>query len=94
MGRIIENIDVICQHKANGDIIPLRFRLKNEDGEYAVYKISGYRNYAHPGVYNTPDGIMVTGNVYVFECTVVILDYKKVVRLYFDRGTCRWRLAI
>ena len=88
------NIDVICQHKADGDIIPLRFRLKNEDGEYETYKISGYRCLSHPGAYMTPDGVMVTGNVYVFECTVVILDYKKLVRLYFDKSICRWKMGI
>ena len=94
MGRILDNIDVICQHKADGDIIPLRFRLKNDDGEYETYKISCYKCLSHPGAYTTPDGVTVTGNVYVFECTVVILDYKKLVRLYFDKSICHWKIAI
>ena len=33
MSRIIDEVDVICQHKADGSIIPLRLRFMNEDGE-------------------------------------------------------------
>ena len=32
MSRVIDTVDVICQHKSNGEVIPLRFRLMNEDG--------------------------------------------------------------
>ena len=94
MSRIIDKIDVICQHKADGTIIPLRFRLMNEDGEYETHNISSYRLVSYPGVYTTPDGIMLSSYVVVFECQVVILDYHKVVRLYFDKKNCAWRMAI
>ena len=94
MSRVIDNVDVICQHKADGDIIPIRFRLMNDNGEYEIYKISGYRSIWQPGAYTTPDGIFVSGSTYVFECNVIILDYKKRVRLYFEKNQCKWRLAI
>lgn len=31
--------DVICQHKIDGSIIPLKIRITDEDGEYQVYNI-------------------------------------------------------
>ena len=37
MGRIIDKVDVICEHKSDGTVIPLRFRLMNEDGAYEAY---------------------------------------------------------
>ena len=95
MSRVIDNVDVICQHKANGEIIPLRFRLMNEDGQYENYTIKGYRSLSHKGAYTTPDGIFVSGTTtMIYECVVVILDYKKKVRLYFETRTCKWTIAI
>ena len=34
MSKIINEVDVICEHKADGSVIPLKFRFMNEDGEY------------------------------------------------------------
>jgi len=94
MSRVIDKLDVICQHKADGEIIPIRFRLMNEDGEYETYKISGFRNISQPGTYTTPDGLYVSGSTYIFECQVIILDYKKIIRLYFDKSQCKWKMVI
>ncbi|MCR5718933.1 MAG: hypothetical protein K6F84_00050 [Lachnospiraceae bacterium] len=94
MSRIIENVDVICQHKADGDIIPIKFRFMNEDKEYETYKICGYRRLSGPGTYTTPDGLLVSGTTFIFECLVIVLDNKRKVRLYFERNNCKWRLGL
>ena len=39
MSRVIDKVDVICEHKADGNIIPMRFRLMNDDGVYEAYTI-------------------------------------------------------
>ncbi|SFU86671.1 hypothetical protein SAMN05216540_11549 [Butyrivibrio sp. M55] len=94
MSKVIDAVDVICQHKYNGEIIPIRFRLMNEDGEYENYTIKGYRNISHPGPYTTPDNLYVSSSTYIFECIVVVLNSKKRVRLYFETRNCKWRIAI
>lgn len=94
MSKVIDAVDVICQHKYNGEIIPIRFRLMNEDGEYENYTIKGYRNISHPGPYTTPDNLYVSSSTYIFECIVVVLNSKKRVRLYFETLNCKWRIAI
>ena len=66
MSKVIDAVDVICQHKYNGEIIPIRFRLMNEDGEYENYTIKGYRNISHPGPYTTPDNLYVSSSTYIF----------------------------
>ena len=38
-----KTLDVICQHKQDGSIIPLKIRLQDEDGEYQSYFIKSYR---------------------------------------------------
>ncbi len=95
MSKVIDSVDVICQHKSNGEIIPIRFRLMNEDGEYENYTIKGYRPITHQGAYTTPDGIFVSGcTTLIYECVVVVLNFKKTVRLYFETRNCKWKLAI
>ncbi len=94
MSRIIEKLDVICEHKADGSVIPLRFRIMNDDGEYEAYTIKGYRQVFRKDVYTTPDGVTVCSRDKVFECRVIILDMYRTVRLYFDTNNCSWRIAI
>ncbi|MCR4781276.1 MAG: hypothetical protein K5851_00810 [Lachnospiraceae bacterium] len=94
MIRVIDSVDVICEHKADGTIIPLKFRLLNEDGEYDKYKISGYRQISAPGAYTTPDGIMASSHTYIFECFVVVLNTKRYVRLYYEANWGKWKLAM
>ncbi len=94
MGKVIDNVDVICQHKSDGEIIPLRFRLMNEDGLYETYTIKGYRQIMRKDLYTTPDGLTVCSNDNVYECRVMTLEMYRTVRLYFNRTSCHWRIAI
>ena len=38
-----EPIDVICQHSQDGSIVPLKIRVRDDDGEYQAYMIQGFR---------------------------------------------------
>ena len=38
-----KSLDVICQFKKDGTIIPLKIRLQDEDGEYQSYMVKSYR---------------------------------------------------
>lgn len=42
MGNVMgqnQFVDVICQHKTDGTIIPLRIRVKDEDGIYQEFNL-------------------------------------------------------
>ena len=43
--------DVICQHKTDGTIIPLKIRITDEDGEYQVYNIKSYKDVSNRTAY-------------------------------------------
>ena len=95
MSRIIDKVDVICEHKADGTIIPMRLRFMNDDGEYETYTIKGYREADKKGPHTTKDGIYVIDSVFVFECLIIAMNVKRIVRLYYDpQTTAKWRLAI
>ncbi len=94
MGRVIDKVDVICEYKADGKVIPMRFRLINEYGVYEAYTIKGYRQIFKQETYTTPDGITVCSKDRVYECRVLILDMYRTVRLYFNTDNNSWKIAI
>ena len=95
MSKVIDEVDVICEHKADGSIIPMRLRFMNEDGEYQVFTIKGYRESEKKGTHTTGDGIYVGDSTFIFECLIIVMRIKRIVRLYYDpRINTKWRLAI
>ena len=41
-------VDVICQHSSDGNIMPLKIRFEDEDGQWQTYIIKEYKDIAHP----------------------------------------------
>ena len=95
MGKIIDEVDVICDHKSDGSIIPLRLRFMNEDGEYETFNIKGYRQVTNKGSYTTEDGLYITGSTFLFECMIIAMNSRRIIRLYYEPSVkTKWRLAI
>ena len=95
MNKIFDKVDVICEIKSDGTVIPIRFRLLNEDGEFETYKISSYRPVPKQGTYTTKDKIYVSNSTEIFECRVTIFGLVRTVRLYYDpKNTSIWKLAV
>ena len=93
--KVFDKVDVICQIKADGSTIPLRFRLKNEDGIYETYTIKSYKPIAKKGAYTTGDGLYVSDGTDIFECRVHLMGLERTVRLYYDcKVSNTWKLAI
>ena len=62
----LKPIDVICEHTADGSIIPLKLRVKDDNGEYQSYRIDSNRDLSGRGSYDTQDGIYVTNETVFF----------------------------
>lgn len=62
-------IDFICQHCADGSIIPIKFRIKDEEGEFKDFKINGYKD--------TSDTSLTK-----FECSIAVNNVIKKVTIY------------
>lgn len=95
MGQVIEkacSVDVICQHKADGTVIPLRLRVRDEDGVYQVYQIKAYREVSNYGTYLMPNESVVTSTVRKFECKITVFRIEKMVVLYYNSYDNIWRL--
>ncbi len=86
-------IDVICQHRKDGEIIPMRLRLCDDDGEPHAFTIKSYKDLSHKGAYVTPDGMYVTNNILVFECRIEVFGVRRLVRLYYNQTNNIWEIG-
>lgn len=60
-------VDVICQHSSDGNIMPLKIRFEDEDGQWQTYIIKEYKDISHQGTRTLPDGMFITDNTIAFE---------------------------
>ena len=90
--QFIRNVDVISIHYKDGQIVPLRIRVEDEDGEEHTYSIKDYKDLSGRGAYTTSDGIYVTDRILHFECRIVVLGQIRRLRLYYHRNTEIWTI--
>jgi hypothetical protein len=93
MGKIIEQVDVIAEFKSDGSIIPMRFRIVNDEGEYEQFSIRAYKQIDRIGTYTTEEGVYVCKDDMIFQCKIVRFDEEKMVKLFFFPRSCSWELA-
>ena len=71
--------DVICQHKTDGTIIPLKIRIAGEDGEYQIFKIKSYKVLSDHKEHTLPNGVSATlsNHLWQFECKICVFNMIK-----------------
>ena len=95
MAAITENdnrIDVICQHTRDARIVPIKIRVRDEDGEMHNYMVKGYRDISRPGVYATSGMQQIERYDYIYECKVVIFERVHTVKIMYNSHENLWYL--
>ena len=89
------NIDMICQHKADGTIIPLRIRMLDDDGAYQEYKVRTYRDLSYRGqTFDMPDVSRVhTSGIYPFECRIESFGHERTLKLFYNSYEHTWKMT-
>ena len=85
---IDKTVDVICQHKKDGTMIPLKIRLTDEDGETQDYRIKSYRPVTRIGTFELSN--MAAGTV--FEIRIVCFDKERVLTIMYHDHDRTWRI--
>ncbi len=84
MKVINKSIDVLCWFDFTGMPHPIRFRLKDENGAYAVIQILKVTSTEHE---------KLAGNkMIVFTCQCKIHNLERIVVLKYELDTCKWIL--
>lgn len=77
-------IDCIAQHSSDGELIPLRIRLMDDDGEYQSYTITQCRQLDYAPGHLTPENVELTSYDMVYECHVSVFGQDRLFRLYYN----------
>lgn len=88
-----DDVDVILQHNADGEIIPLRIRITDEDGEKQAYTITGCKAIDDVNACVMPDGVAVCQDTMIFDCHIPILGQDRMIRLYFSKFSFKWTMT-
>lgn len=87
------SLDVICQHKSNRTIIPLKIRLRDDDGEFQTYVIRSVKDLTTYGGYTMPNGFPCAMNhIYTFDCKIIVFDSERLIRLMYNATDNEWRV--
>ena len=89
----LRTVDVICQHSADGTIIPMRVRITDEDGLRQAFTIKGYKDLSHHGTRTMPDGVYVTDKTLIFQCKISVIDRERIIMLYYDPTQTVWKMT-
>ena len=82
--------DVICQHKKDGTIIPLKLRIEDEDEKLQSYSIRSYRPMSLGGNVLLPNEVAVAKTIYRYECKLCIWGKEKIINLYYHTYEKVW----
>lgn len=86
-------IDMICQHRSDGTIIPIRFRLADDDGLMQEYKVKSYKDLSHKGAFEMPNGVIATSRVFPFICKIDCFGIEKELLLYYNSYDHVWTIS-
>ena len=87
-------LDVICQHSHDGTIIPLRIRLKDDEGEYQTYTIKQYKDMSYKGAFQLPNGFFVNTTTLSFECRIVVFGVTRRIWLLYNPPRNKWSIFV
>lgn len=87
-----KNIDVVCTFTRDKQIIPMKIRLKDEDGMYQTFAVRAYRDLSVSGNYTLGNEVVVTGvDIYAFEVKILVFGVEKTMKITYHKRENVWR---
>lgn len=78
-----KSLDVICQFTRHGEIIPIKFRMEDDEGILQEYKVIGYRQVLE-------DWKRKNAAVLSYECKIIDHNQIKVVKIQYIKSENLW----
>ena len=82
-----QSLDVICQHKPDGSIVPLKLRQRDPDGEHQAYMVKSYRCCELTDAIKNP-----TYSRVMFKVKINSFGREKIVKISYSYTDGIWRL--
>ena len=91
----MKDVDVICQIKSDGSIIPIRIKLEDEEKQIQIFNIKRYKPpkeclQSDRGFHSL--GRIPSTNMMDFECIIEIFEIEKIITLRYLVSSHNWVL--
>jgi hypothetical protein len=87
-------IDMICRHNKDGTMMPIRFRMTDDDGLIHEYRVKTYKDLSHKGTFEMPNGVTATSTIFPFTCKIDCFGTEKELLLYYNSSDHVWTMAV
>ena len=85
--------DVIAQHTRQGELIPLKIKISDEDGEEQTFAVKGYRRLNAGGTVMLPNEVNVLSHIRYFQCKIEVFGVSKIVDLSYNFNEEAWYMC-
>ena len=82
-------VDVICQHCADGSIIPIKIRVQDDEQVYNVYNIKSYTAITSDKIM-LPSEVMITTDLMRYDCKIEVFGIQKRIVLHYSKSRVQW----
>ncbi len=86
-------IDVICHCTTEGDIIPIRIRIRDDEGQYQAYAIKAYKQLSHKGQFTMPNGMIATSTIIPYDVKIIVFGQERLLHIFYNLHDRIWRLS-
>ena len=75
-------IDVICQFTRDGNIIPMKIRMQDDEGELQEYRIKAYKEVEVLSGVSSGDA--------AFECKIEVYGSVRIIKILYSAYSRQW----
>ncbi len=86
-------IDMLCFIRSDGTMVPVRFRMADDDGLMQEYKVKSYKDLSDRGSFEMPNGVVATSSIFPFTCKIDCFGCEKELMLYYNCFDHVWTIA-
>jgi len=91
----MKDVDVICQIKSDGSIIPIRIKLEDEEKQLQIFNIKRYKapkeHLRHEIGFHS-NGKFPYSDMLDFQCIIEVFEYEKIITIRYIVSLHKWIL--
>ena len=82
-------VDVICQHCADGSIIPIKIRVQDDEQVYNVYNIKSYTAITSDKIM-LPSEVMITTDLMRYDSKIEVFGIQNRIVIHYSKSRVKW----
>jgi len=89
----MKDIDVICQIKSDGSIIPIRIKLEDEEKQLQIFNIKRYKApkaYLRHEISEDNKGKFPFSDMLEYQCVIVVFEREKIITIRYVVSAHKW----